>query len=210
MAQFEVGNIVQITMVGRLHRQTILNVFNYRIAASTVAPQPGPVADEIANRFFANTHLKVLARLSQEYEAVEIRVQDVYPIRWVHRAYIPQLGSNQQGAIATSALPTSVAVVTTLASALAGESHRGRKFWAGLPVTAEDDSLVEAVSLASWRGSVDPDLIADISFALDTINYSFVPVIWSLQDPTGVDDIESALTQPVLRTQRRRQVQRGV
>lgn len=210
MAQFEVGNVIQITMFGKLHGQTIMNVFNYRMATSTEDPPAGPVAAEIAAQFFANLHLVVMARLSNEYTTDRLRIQDVYPTRYVHHDFAPSQPSNQGGQQVTNSLPSAMSIVTTLISETAGRSHRGRKFWAGIPVGADDDSVVAANVLQTWRGAVDPQLIADVEATVDLINYTLVPIIWSLTNPLEKDDVVAALTRETLRTQRRRVVGRGI
>jgi len=192
-------DIYQLTVDGTLHGQKILNVFHYR----QFTDHPLDRSDALADAFEGVVKVPYLACLSNEYSLNGFSVQKVWPL--------PVLAAYQKafvavpGAIAADSLPTSVAVVIKKKTALAGPSHRGRIYLAGIPKTHEDNSMVTGAGTNLHNALADA-----LSNNLVGIGGpGFAPILWNRDThiATQIEDFEATTT---LRNQRRRQVGRGI
>lgn len=195
-----VNDVYQVTLESRMHGQAILNTFHYKEAIPEVT---NPIPEqELSNSFIAVVASPWLALLSNECSHISVLCQKIHPVP----PFVPYLNVTGAGAggIAVSALPTSVALVITKRTLLAGRKYRGRTFVAGMPVTQEDDSGVAAAAILLWN------VVATAMTATLLGNEgAWAPVIFHKSDGT-TNFITTCLTRPILRNQRRRQLGKGI
>lgn len=117
--------------------------------------------------------------------------------------------SGDAGTVAQPSLPLGSALVTSLRTALRGRSYRGRQYWSGIPITAQDDPTNVTSTFATALGTAIGQLLSDIA-AL-----GFDAVIASKQhngavtNPAATNEITDVIVDTKLDSQRRRLEGRG-
>lgn len=193
-----VGDIYLVTFVQEQHGQAILNTVHYKETVSGGAAGAATLAAKID----ADAGPVWRAALSDEWEYQYTQVQKIYP-------GVPQfpvvVGTNAGiGSVANDPEPTSVSIVVTKRTALAGPAYRGRIYLAGIPVTYINDSALSSTGVTGLTG-VAEELIEPKTSG----GYTFVPVIWHKASLTS-DDITGLTLRTTVRNQRRRQLRRGI
>lgn len=191
-------DIYRITLDSTLHGQRVLNTFHYRLND----PVTGNFSDSLALAWQAEIVGPLLALVSNEFTALGVICQRIRPLP-VLAAYTEALVS-ASGLVEAPSLPSSVAVVVSKYTELAGSANRGRNYFAGLTDTHEDESQLAVAWRAGWQSFAD--LLSDI--IVDGAAHNFVPCVFHRS--TGLfTDIVNCVVRGPLRNQRRRQVGRG-
>jgi len=193
------NDVLRLVVTGRVHGQTVMNVHHYQQTSS----QAGNRSAELAAAWIVANEPTMLACLSDEYQLIGYTVQVINPLP-VLAAY-QELRINKFGTINDESLPTSVAVVLTKRTALAGPKFRGRTYLGGIPVTHEVDSKVTGAAINLYHAFADKlqFILAEEGLA------TFTPIIYNRSTQTSTSLTECEATD-ILRNQRRRQVGRGI
>lgn len=193
-----VGDIYQVTLEGKLHGQTILNVFHYKL----VDEAAGDPSENCALAFDDGPATAIKSALSEEYAIVRVVAQKIFPLP----PLVPYVSTAKagNGAIAGNSLPTSVTVNVSKRTAYAGRKYRGRTFLAGVPAGFETDSELNAIGIAGFATTKNAIAATIIQGA-----WSWKPVLLHRSTNTTDDILKTDLQIP-LRNQRRRQVGKGV
>jgi len=195
-----VGDIFRVSIMQRLHGQRLINTLHYRLKVDDPAGF-GPLGGVLADRIRSQILPEMKACQSAELTHEGIIVQKIWPLP----PQVPKLNTvdNGPGTPVSSSLPTSVAVVITKMTDFAGRKYRGRIYVGGVPVSHENDSVLDAAVLPTW-GALATKLFANMTTGL----YVFEPVLWHKESHT-FDVVSFASARAVLRNQRRRQVGKG-
>lgn len=194
-----VGDIYSVIVRGRVHSQTTMNVFHYRVSIDGDADD----ADGLVAAFAANCQTEWLACCSDEWELTGYICQKIHPLP-VLSAFTQEVAFSA-GTVAGNSLPSSVAVVMTKRTNLGGRVGRGRTYMPGVPSSFEDNSEITDAGYATYlalANRLDNSLTSQIGG-------SYTPVIWH-RTPRTSDSITQFIPRTTLRNQRRRQVGRGI
>lgn len=193
-----VNDVYQVTMRGSLHGQLILNTFHYRVTAVGA----GDATTALLTAFKAGPWTQIKAALADEFSFDGNMAQRIRPLP-------PLVGVDDftavgAGNVPGGSLPTSMAVVISKKTALAGRKYRGRVYLAGVSTAHESDSTLNV-------GGVG--LFLNVANAMDNSlvegTHAFTPVVYHRGDGTTTD-VTQCLVREILRNQRRRQVAKGV
>lgn len=202
------GDLYEIVLAGRLHNQEIRNVFHYELTAITGAGG-APDADAAQAASAAGESLWNLIRVNTSNEAscYGILAQRVLPTpRTAGHARTP---ATILGAIAGSSLPSAVAVIIKKKTQYVGKSYRGRTYFAGIPVVQELDSVITTPAFDAWTVVATGMNQVLTGASINGRQYGWTPKVWSKKQGVRTT-ITSCVVDQVLRTQRRRQVGKGV
>lgn len=196
------GAIIQYTMRQRLDGQVMLNTFHFRSEqeVSTGLAELAALGQSLNTSL--QTEQTLLQSSSVTYEASVVQMID--PVRYVAVLVDDELESN--GQVATAALPTTVSLVIRRRSIIASRSGRGRIFVGGIPIASVADSQLTALPLAQANAYAD---LMPGSFAGGAGN-NYTAVIYDRVNPENSEEIATAVTDPILRVQRRREIGVGV
>lgn len=194
-----VGDLYQLTIMGRLHGQRILNVLHYGVS---VAGPTNPIED-LVTQWRADCETHWLACHSNEYTLDGYLSQKIRPLPIT--ASYEEAPLALAGSSGNNSLPTSMAVVLTKRTDLAGRSYRGRIYMAGVPITFELDSELTGAAMNVYDTLAD-DLESPIVTAGGT---TFIPVLFR-RSADVAREITQVIPRSTLRNQRRRQVGRGI
>jgi len=203
-----VGDIWEAVLYCRLHTQEIRSVFHYFLSAISGTPNPteNTVGTSI-NSVLQGIWTLARANLSDEMSCYGIISARVKPKpRTAGTVTVPSGGN---GAIVGSALPSSVALIIRKRTLFAGRAYRGRTYWAGVPVVQELDSALTAAGSTAWATVRDAMSAVTTPAAVNGTQITWTPVIYS-KSSTLSNQIQSCSIDPIFRTQRRRQLGKGV
>lgn len=196
-----VGDLLTVTIVGRLHGQTTNYVLNYRETVTGMGNQ----SVELCAAIDLTIADKFRAWASDEWTYLYTQVQKFFPLPLT--AYVVANGSAGSGAIAENSMPTEVAAVITKVSAFGGRDRRGRVFLAGVPETYELNSALSALGITNTT-TLAGHLIGLVSDLGAT--WSWEPVIVSRKVSVVAVRWLASRVNPNLRAQRRRQIGKGI
>jgi hypothetical protein len=194
-----IGDLYQLTVMGRCHGQTILNVLHYAITTEVGITQ----LTDLVTTFRTTCEAHWRACHSAEYTLDGYLAQKIRPL--------PINASYEEGPLVLAgtggaqALPTSVAAVLTKRTDLAGRSYRGRVYLSAIPTTFELDSELTGAALNVYQTLAD-DLEQILAAGAGN---AFTPVLWR-RSAELARPITQFVPRQVLRNQRRRQVGRGI
>lgn len=193
-----VNDIYQVNMVGKVHGQTTINTFHYIETATGAGSAEGTLATALNSGLVA----AVKGAASNEWAFEKLVIQQIRPLPPLLAFEDPTAaGAGMQFA---ESLPSSVAVVVTKRTGLAGRANRGRCYFAGVAATHEVDSKLSTVGLGLWT------LVAtEMSDNIVSGAFTFDPIVYHRAAGSGTA-ILSAIARDILRNQRRRQVGKGV
>ena len=201
----ETGDLMYVTVRGRLHGQRTINTFWYTIFGD--APDLAEV--DAATAFMAQWQLDhgdvYTQNLSQELTDCVVRCQLLRPqppnepLRW---AYVQEGLSDPDGQVAEGALPSYVTACFRRMTALAGQRYRGRIFVPGIPTTFEADSELTQSGYDALTASIGAILVSHVT----ENGHQWVPCITNQPDHSRITFITHAVLDTVLRAQRRREV----
>lgn len=204
--QILAADIIDVRLISTLHGQQIINTFKYQLDVDVNTGQDF-LLDLCATIRDSVEFAGIFNGLSNQFSTQTVEAQKIYPLRFqkVGVSVTPPQGV---GGVAGEAVPSSVAVVTSRQGVVAGRSHYGRVFWAGLPSAY---SLSSEIDPAVFPGAASAfnDLVSK-TWEITAFSALVRPVIWSPADPENSDLLTVVRTDNVLRNQRRRQVRRGI
>lgn len=199
------GDYFEIRLTGFIHGQLFITTFRYELETG---PQPDPVdMAPLATDFQTQVWEPLRELLSNEVVGVRINLQKIDPLRYVSFQLTP---TATNGAVASSALPSTVAMVVKRKMRLAGRRQRGRIFIPGLPVASESDSQVSTAVQASaeMETFLENQIVQLTAGAGLLLTPSLIVNVGGAWVNRG--DVEIVELDPILRVQRRREVGRGV
>jgi len=197
-----VGDIFRVTIVGSLHSQVINTVLHYRQefdSGISTTPEVGLAAQ--VNVIAQN----LLAEQSAEFAYQFTMAQ--YILAAPPRNPVVDLSGAGVGSIAGDSLPAYCCATITKQTVFAGRRYRGRIFMAGIPVTSELDSQLKAARKTAIQ------TIANQFAALqtDANGDQFRPILLHRNPfPINYTNLKAMRVNSVLRSQRRREVGKGV
>src|SRR6185503_17811414 len=118
------GNIYQFTLVQSYQGQTVENVVHMR-AVSPTTPTPASIQNAINQWFSIQQSVQVTA---VSYRPC--RIKQMTPMAFDESLVLPSTLTGVQG---TTGANTTLSVVVTKRSGVAGKTHRGRFYLAGYP-----------------------------------------------------------------------------
>jgi len=194
-----VGDMYRVVINQTLHGQVINNVLHYRKTEEGFI-DGGALA--LAQRVDAVIVVAMKVQQSSELAHVNVLAQRIRPTP----PLVPVLvnTNNGAGSVAGGSLPAADTVVITKRTPYAGRKFRGRVYVAGVPVTHEDNSTIAVAQLNNWQ--VLANTFA-VNLTLD--DDTWTPVVYHRSNFTH-DVIVAAQVRNILRSQRRRQIGKGV
>lgn len=192
-----VGDVLQVTVLGTLHGQTIQNVLHYYESTSGA----GNNAVGLAQTAGSSVGGTFRTNLAAEYTYQGTMAQKIWPLPKTLSA--TDTTAAGAGDIASNSLPSSVAATITKQTSLAGHRFRGRIYVGGVPSSYENDSQLSAAGLAGIGA-----IATAIETPLSANGFTWTPVLWH-RDTNAFTFVVNALARSILRVQRRRQVGRG-
>lgn len=193
------NDIYQVTVFQTLHGQTILNTCHYRESVSSGAGGQAQLASVIDNAIA--TAWKPVLNTEWAYDYTQ--VQKIYP---GIKTY-PTINGTGAGAGTNAtgeSMPTSVAVTFTKYTSLAGQRYRGRFYLTGF-----SEAYVNLSKLTSSGISDIAPLGGALCGIKASFGYTFQPVIWH-KDNNTYTDVNGVVLHAPMRSQRRRQLFRGI
>jgi len=192
-----VGDIYRLNVEAIMHGQTVINVLHYRVTVDAANNGANLVA-----AFQSSVRASWRAAHSNEYAITNYRVQKIAPTPVLISLDVGE--GTGQGLVAENACPVYCCAVLTKRTARAGTGYRGRVFLAGVPVTFEDDSTINAAGQAVYT-----TLANALQATLTSGGSSFVPVLFHRANLTTTDTTKFEI-RIIMRSQRRREVGRGI
>lgn len=203
MPTIPAGAVIEISLLGRLNAQRVLNVFHYAISAEVPSAQYVAFMDGLQTNFEDVVAAPLLVVLSSQYMLEAIRLQVVWPTRLAYREYSVMTAGAKPGV----ALPANSSVSVQLRTETAGKGGVGRKQVSGLPaggVTEGElngNGMTEMVTATSaW----DADLDLAGPYTGD-----IVPIVWTRGTGINTKRINQVIVKSEVRTQRTRTVGKG-
>lgn len=195
------NDLIEIVMKGRLHGQTTRNVFHYRYKESGPETDgPGGLMTAIA-AFDALVGVAWRAIASNEWHHISNTIQKVKGTRY----QLIEAAVGADGDIEDNSLPSGVSAVASIRAITAERHSQGRKYFAGVPASAEDDSVLTPGFMTNFA-SVAGDMLSALPTAVAD---ALVPTTLTPASGlaiTSLYDVVSATPREVLRYQRRREV----
>jgi len=200
-----VGEIYQFTLVSLYQGQTVENVVHMRAVALTT-PTPTMFQNAIDQWFTSQQSVQVTAVIYQP-----CRIKQMTPIAFDEHLVLPAIAT---GAAGTTGANTTLSVVITKRTGVAGKTHRGRFYLAGYPAVWGVDRI-NASSGPTILGTFAGELLA--KFGEGGTNGDFVAGIYS-RTIGGSFPFTLAGWQPITKwepqllvgNQRRRRLERGI
>jgi len=205
------GAIIEVSNIGVLNGQRVMNVWHYRFDG---APTPIVDGDELQSELRAVIQGGAAAGLLPALRAMcvepmdwqRIRYQWIAPIRY---SPVDVTVGNGPGADVAVPLPQNVCGVVTLQSIFAGPGSTGRKHFGGLSVDAIEAGLVTAAFKAAAI-LVMETMSSPVPTPAVQINSSLVPVVYDRVDYTISVPWTGYTIQDTSRVLRRRTVGVGI
>lgn len=195
------GDLHKVNLVGTLHGQTVMNALYY----FDLGPAGG-VADLISTLSTSTFQTHWLAPLSDDYS---LDRYDGQTSSGGVLSFVFTQTAGIAGAVANFACPSEVAVVIRKRTALAGRKYRGRWYVPGIPFINTLESQIDPAQLAAWN-TLSGDLETTImSVAGNSYQPTLVPLWKNGVLPAG-QPLTICVVDPILRSQRRRQIGRGI
>jgi len=198
MAQSDVNKVI---IEGTLHGQLVQTVLHY----VTLNGALGPVeeVERLAEQVVAVVVPQLKAIQSAEYTHTRVLAQKIFPLP--PRVPVINVTAAGAGGVAGQSLPTEVTAVITKKTPFAGRKYRGRIFVPGVPVTSELDSQLSAAAMTAWTAAADA---MNVVLTHDLAN-NWTMVVWHNATKT-YDTVQLLVPRPILRSQRNRQIGKGV
>lgn len=204
----ENGDLIYVTVRGRLHGQRCINTFWYRAFGDMPDLQEVDAVPEFLVQWLTDHGSVYTQNLSQEYTDGVVRAQFLRPnppnppIRY---AYFQLPLTDPDGQVEEGSLPSSMAACFRRLTQFAGRQFRGRIFVPAIPNTFEADSELTQSGYDALVGSIGSILVSTV-----TVNdHMWVPCITNAPDHSTISQVTAAVLDSVLRVQRRREVSVG-
>lgn len=194
------GDIVEIRLVASLFNQQTVNVFHYQIGSGSAASDDLLEFQDQWRIVCWTDNLSTL--LSQELVSCRTDAQTIAPVRKVTNAFplTPATG----GVVSGSAPPTVTAVLRKQ-SLTAGKKYQGRIFLPGVPIDSIIGGQLDGAVFTDWE-DISGVLAEPVTFNGRTAT----PVIYSTKDNVVRATIIGGGADQILRSQRRREIGKGV
>jgi hypothetical protein len=199
------GEVFQYTFVQTYQGQTLENVMHMRAIAAGLPSAADLTAS--ANNWLSTQ--KIIQVDAVIYRSV--RIKQMTPIAFDEQIIAPSVAG---GEISIAGHNTTVSVVVTKRTGVAGRSHRGRLYFGGFPLAWGTDvnsvgsgpavmaSFCNAILAKFKEGGTDPTMVAGVYSR--TIGGSFPFTVAGWQPITRYDP------QPIFGNQRRRRISVGI
>lgn len=196
-----VGDIFEWQLLGIMEGQRTRNIFHYRTVAEAGT---GATLQAMGGALYTNIGTLLRLFMSSNYFTEGFRITRIRPTLGV-----PYEDSDESdaGAVAGDSLPTFVAAIITIHTALGGRKRRGRKYIGGVPEANADQSGLTAAALVVLQNAADEfnDAITVGTLGNET---QIEPVLYSRSDNT-FNLITGATARSKLGTMRSRKIGRG-
>lgn len=203
--QISNGEVAQCIIRGELYRQQTRNVLYFRF--DDVNPNPVSVAvSKLQDSLVLNFFPLLAGAQSAEYEVVQVD----YRLLSVAFPQIWNIAFTSPGLLAAQSLPPSVTANTKRQVGLIGRVNRQRNYWPGVSEAQHSEGQLTAVGITAWN-NVAQRLVQE--FPTDIVGQTFTPVLTGIGPgggPTSIRDLFIATVDPVLRSQRRREIGVGI
>jgi len=195
--------IVQVQIVGTLHGQRTRNVFHYHKWNGAVTDGKAFLTTFL-NWFDQNVGDPIRDCQSWEHVTDWIQAQFIRPD--LYRAV--NLIKNVAGGVQENSLPSGVAVVVSTYAEAAGRAFQGRRFFPGIPVTHEEDSLLSEDGVTAW-GFIPAKLLMEYNEVTTGVKMTPIITDTALGLNTPSFYMKDTILRHTLRYQRRREVGKG-
>lgn len=145
MANYSNAAIVRAICKYRMHEQLIENIWHFRTRNAGIPDNEIAltIRNEVVRRF--------LPRQSDDITCEAISVQEIFPTaRDPYELNVGEVGA-QEGA----SIPTAMAVVVSQKTGFGGRRNRGRKYFAGLIESDEENSRISNTAKGEWQGALN-------------------------------------------------------
>lgn len=201
------GDVVECKLQGRLAGQVWINVFHYRVSEDSdqVGLSAIPDAFKIATwDVGAFDGLKDL--LSEDCTLENVTAQRVLPTRSI---LWPMEMTTETGNVGGHACPPTVAVVMRRRGFVGNRHNLGRIFVAGVPIDAVEAGKLKPANQADWLST--SQLMARSLGVVDGGDNATLDPVMIYGDGSGtVTPVSLSGIDYILRSQRRREVGRGI
>lgn len=191
-----VGDLFQLNVVGKVHGQTTVNTFYYRIKVQAA----GDPRQKLIDCWIAGCHTDYVACLSSEWTTDHFEAAGLQPV-------LPKVDffDATPGAVAGVCLPSSVAAVMRRKTLTPGRTGRGRVYLPAIPNSFEDDSKIAVAAQPTYTA-------LGLSLGLDIVDagWTFTPQHVRRKPALQGLDIDRWTLDSIMRNQRRRQVGVGI
>lgn len=194
------GDIVELRLVGSLFNQTTINTFHYQIGSGSAA------SDDLLEfqdqwRITCWTD-NISTLLSQELVNCRTDAQVISPVRKVVNSFPLTPAS---GGVVSGAAPPTVTGVMRKQSLTAGKAFQGRIFLPGVPLDSIIGGQLDGAVFTDWE-----DIAGVLADPVTFNGRTATPVIYSTKDNVVRATIIGGGADQVLRSQRRREIGKGV
>jgi hypothetical protein len=200
------SDVMTITAIGSLYGQTTLSVFHYVIAdappGSVIgSPDYLQLGDQWKTAFWTGAW-RIIA--SFEFNLIALRIQKVYPTRYLPYLYIVE----EQGENLEEATPSGCALIVRRQAELAEKSHRGRVYFPGVARSLTSEGRWTIPSGDPSISTMMAGMLADLS-TIELIRLK--PIIWSESSAGNTSRlVVGSAYDNIVRYQRRREVGVGI
>jgi len=202
----EEGDLILVTMEGRLVNQQVLTTFPYRVKIGSPSSADGYAwLGQLLTQLKADDELGGKYRLCMSNDVKELRLkaQKIHPQRYAFReSYF----ATPEGEVAEDVLPPNSAVVITKKGEAAGRLERGNLHCYGIPKGFITDGQLNGTGIAAYS-----DLVTEI-LKTQLVGGDLVeiePIIFHRAVPSASRTAVHATVQDTLRVMRRRTVGQG-
>ena len=200
-----VGSIVELTVLGTLYQQRVMNVFHYRIKTLGSNADGHDALFKINDAFEVGggTNEKLLQCVSVDVGQLTNRLQWITPVRYRAREFS---NTETNGLVAVACELPAVSASVEFAGELADRHGIGRKSIFGVPTTAYNDGRPTSTyftTLSAFAVSAVGNLTTDTGMVLE-------PVIFNRANPADSRTIVQGGPKNEMRTQRTRIIGRGI
>ncbi len=200
-----VGDIISITMRGKLNEQTTMNVLHYKltsVGALLSFPSWASAASIKLNELGGIAALYADC-LSEDVTNLQWLIQKISPVRLVQ--YVTDMAATE-GTISEIALPPGVQASLTKRSLVAGRHAVGGIRMPGAPITANEGGYI-----STTYSNLLEILCVPLAAPLDSASIGVItPIIFNRLSPSTSVTVTSVTPEQTLRTIRRRVVGRGI
>lgn len=131
------GDTYRLSLKSHLYGTRCVNVFHYRVESPPSSPSE---EDDLFDAFTADLLPKLIAVLSNQVTFHCATIQNVASLAGNPQEYFLQ--EDNVGLVVDAALPANKCLVVALYTATYSRNGRGRKYFAGVPITHEIDNSV--------------------------------------------------------------------
>jgi len=199
-----VGDVIQVTLLGRWHNQQVQSILKYTVSALSGSVTTGFFATAIDTKFKASAQLYplFLACCPPEYFLANVRIQTIAPVRVVQDIF----PNSTSGSYAQHSSTANLAAVITKYGGLANKHNRGALHIPLANLDPETSNGTISNGMLTAMNTLATYLFSDVSLTAGVIT----PVLLRSKGTTGqAVPIVNAISQLTVRTMRSRTVGHG-